>query len=393
MVVHGAGRATAAHVWPVDSSIEQEDDDMELKEATVWAREQLVALIEIPSVSGDEHAVAAHLETLADELGLPVLRQEVAGCGPNLLIGAADAQLMLTAHMDTVRATWDWDGRAVVDGDLVHGLGALDDKGSIVACLLALHLVRAAGVEPATLPVSVGLTVDEEEDGTGSMALSSLSAPPHVIALEGTELEICIAEAGILQCLVDVAGRSHHGSMPGEGDNAVHKAMDLAQAILGLPILSRSHPDTLDNIVFIQEFKGGSDLYVVPDSARLQVVVRLGAIGEAAEAARELEDLCVSRGAVFTLIEAVDPIIAGSDAAIVAALGDAVRRVTGGEPSHSTMPSWTDAHSFAENGSTTVGFGPGSLRHAHRPDEHIDVRQIVTAAQILADVVLRSHRL
>jgi acetylornithine deacetylase len=366
---------------------------MDIDAATDWAREQLVALIEIPSLSGDEHAVAAHLERLATSLELPVWRQEVPDYGPNLLIGAKDARLLLTAHMDTVRATWDWDGRAVVEGDTVHGLGALDDKGSIVTCLLAFQLVREAGLDLADLPVAIGLTVDEEEDGNGSIALASFSAPPHVIALEGTELEICTSEAGILQCLIDVPGRSYHGSQPELGDNAVHHAIELVNELLELPVLSRAHPDLLDNVAFVQDFKGGSDLYVVPDSARLQIVVRVGAIGEADEARRELEDLCGRRGAAFTLIEAVDPIVAGPGSPVVSALADAVRRVCGRAPTFTTMASWTDAHSFAEAGSTAVVFGPGTLRYAHRPDEHIDVREIVTAAQILADVVGRSRDL
>lgn len=363
---------------------------MDQDEATHWARERLVELIEIPSISADEHAVAVHLEKLAVELGLPVLRQDVPGYGPNLLIGAQDARLMLTAHMDTVVPTWETDGRAIVEGDIVHGLGAVDDKGSVVTCFLALRMVRAAGVDPAGLPVSIGLTVDEEEDGTGSIALAELSTPRHVIALEGTELEICNAEAGTLDCWIDVPGRAHHGSQPELGDNAVHKAIELAQELLELPVMNRKHPAVMDNVAYVQEFNGGSDLYVVPDAARLHVVVRLGGIGEGAEATRELESLCERWGATFELIEAVDPIIAALDAPVVSSLGDAVRRVCGREPSHTTMPSWTDAHSFAEAGSTAVVFGPGSLRYAHRPDEHIDVREIVAAARVLADVVLRS---
>jgi acetylornithine deacetylase/succinyl-diaminopimelate desuccinylase-like protein len=303
---------------------------------------------------------------------------------------------MLTAHMDTVRATWDWDGRAVVDGDTVHGLGALDDKGSVVACLLALLLAREAAGDLATLPVSVGLTVDEEEDGNGSIALAALARPRHVIALEGTELEVCVAEAGALECFIVVPGRSHHGSRPELGDNAVHKAFELARELLVLPVLTRSHPelpDTMNNIAFVQEFVGGSDLHVVPDSARLRIVARLGGVGDAAEAQQAIEDLCTRWGAAFELIEAVDPVLTSHDAPVVTLLGDAARRVTGSEPVLTAMPSWTDAHSFAEAGSTAVVFGPGTLRYAHRHDEHIDVREIVTSARILADVLVNSREL
>ena len=192
--------------------------------------------------------------------------------------------------------------------------------------------MRAAGVDPGTLPVSIGLTVDEEEDGPGSMALASLGPPRHVIALEGTELEICTAEAGTLQCLVQVPGRSHHGSRPELGDNAVHKGLDLARGLLALPVLNRPHPETVDNVAFIQEFTGGSDLYVVPDSARLQVVARLGAVGEAAEARAAIAALCRRRGAAFELIEAVDPVLTDAAHPLVTSLGHGVRRVRGQEP-------------------------------------------------------------
>lgn len=368
----------------------------ESDDAVTWARALLVELIEIPSVSADEHAVADHLEKVAAGMGLAVRRQAVPGYGPNLILGAEHASLMLTAHMDTVPAAWEWDGRAVVDGDVVHGLGALDDKGSVVACLLALRLVQDAGVELTGLPVAVGLTVDEEEDGNGSIALADLTRPRHVIALEGTELEICVAEAGALECFVVMPGRSHHGSRPELGDNAVHKAFDLARELLALPVLNRCHderPELMDNIAFVQEFKGGSDLHVVPDSARLRIVARLGGIGEAAEAQRAVEELCGRWGAAFELIEAVDPFVTPLDAPLLPLLEDAVRRETGREPVRAGMPSWTDAHSFAETGSTAVVFGPGTLRYAHRPDEHIDVREIVAAARVLADVVMRCGEL
>ena len=49
------------------------------------------------------------------------------------------------------------------------------------------------------------------------------------------------------------------------------------------------------------------------------------------------------------------------------------------------MPCWTDAHSFVDiAGSTALVFGPGDLQDAHRPDEHIDLREVVQAGRILA---------
>ena len=56
------------------------------------------------------------------------------GSADNLLVGWSERpELLLTAHVDTIRPTWDWDGAVEVRGDLVYGLGAQDDKGCVVA--------------------------------------------------------------------------------------------------------------------------------------------------------------------------------------------------------------------------------------------------------------------
>ena len=52
------------------------------------------------------------------------------------------------------------------------------------------------------------------------------------------------------------------------------------------------------------------------------------------------------------------------------------------------MPCWTDAHSFVDiAGSAALVFGPGDLRVAHRPGEHIDLREVVQAGRILAGLL------
>jgi acetylornithine deacetylase/succinyl-diaminopimelate desuccinylase-like protein len=76
------------------------------------------------------------------------------------------------------------------------------------------------------------------------------------------------------------------------------------------------------------------------------------------------------------------------DASLVRALCAASERAIGRSPGFTRMPSWTDAHSFADrSGSEVVVFGPGHLRAAHRPDEHIDVRDVVRCARIFRDLL------
>jgi acetylornithine deacetylase/succinyl-diaminopimelate desuccinylase-like protein len=125
-------------------------------DALRWAQTELVELVDIRSYSHEEAELGTHLTARLDRLGLPCRLDPVDGAGPNLLVGWDPSPgLLLTAHTDTIIPTWGF-GPARVDGTVVHGLGALDDKGGVVACLLALLLVRDNGVDLAHLPVGVG---------------------------------------------------------------------------------------------------------------------------------------------------------------------------------------------------------------------------------------------
>lgn len=358
-------------------------------DALAFARDELVRLVEIPSYSDEEHALVDYLEARCAELELPTRRRPVAGSADNLVVGWTEAPaLLLAAHLDTVRPTWEWTGRAEVDGWTVAGLGAVDDKGCIVACLLAFLLARERGVPLDALPVAIGLCVDEEVGGKGSTALAGELRPRSVVCLEGTSLRIAVAESGYVELRLRVHGRSVHGALREEGDNAIEKAIRLFTAIQELPLAWETHPLLGRNIPLISEFRGGSPLNVVPDLAELHVDVRI-VPGSSARAA--FEAICVlaaQHDAEVEVVEISEPFETPARSPIVEALAGASAQVRGARPALIGMPAWTDAHSFVElAGSHAVVFGPGRLSDAHHPDEAVDVTEIVEAATILAELL------
>ena len=87
------------------------DSARDLAEWTDLARRELVDLVAITSFSDQEHEAVEHLVERCAELGLPTPRQPVEGSADNLLVGWSERpDLLLTAHVDTIRPTWDWDG-------------------------------------------------------------------------------------------------------------------------------------------------------------------------------------------------------------------------------------------------------------------------------------------
>jgi acetylornithine deacetylase/succinyl-diaminopimelate desuccinylase-like protein len=348
-----------------------------------WTTEELVRLIRIPSPYGEETAILEHLERRIADLGGRARRIPVDEGRWNLVVaGSEHPELLLVAHVDTIRPTWDWEPHALVSGTVVRGLGAQDDKGGVATLL---SLLRWFGGQ---LPEAVGLgfTVDEEWGGTGSAALAEALRPRAVVVLEGTDGRICTAEAGYVEAWVHVRGRSVHGSLIEEGDNAAIRAARLILELQEMPITGRAaHPLLGPSAVGVEEVHAGGPLFAVPGDARVRVDLRLSPPAGGREALDELRQIVARHGAEVELIEMADPFEVPIDGALASALGQAVRTVTGGEPVHGGMPSWTDAHNFVERaGSEAVVFGPGHLRAAHRPDEWVDVAEILLAARVLA---------
>lgn len=345
-------------------------DDLE---AGRWAAAALLRLVAAPSPSGREAPAVDEAERLAEELGLPVQRMPVEGCGDNLLIGENQRpSLLLNAHLDTVDAAWEIEPPRL-HGDRVHGLGAVDDKGQAVAALLALHL---AGPRPG---VAVGLTVDEESEGRGSLAMAAAVRPATVIVGEGTKLRIAEEESGHVEGTITFTGRSLHGAYARPEGNPIH---DLARVIAALDADPIAPPEIVAAVV--RELHGGGEMNVSPSDARAELHARVDPGGDAAAFARELERRVVAAGGSIRFVEVAEPWSCSPSPVgrlLTEALGDAETIL---------MPAWTDAHNFVEIArSDAIVFGPGDLLDAHRPGESIAVADIVHAARAMAQVIER----
>jgi len=362
---------------------------MNESEALSWALDELVNLIRIPSYSNKEDAIVAYLAERVTRMGFPVHTSAVEGAGPNMLVGwDPKPKLLLTAHTDTIAPTWDWEGRERVDGTVVHGLGAQDDKGCVVACLLGLKLALDEGVELSSMSAGVGLCVDEEVGGKGSRAMAMELQPKFVVGVEGTELRTAIVEAGYVEGWVTVYGKSAHHSFMEEGDNAIENAARIIVACSEAPFTRLQHPLGAANRVSVHALSSSPVINVVPDSARFFLNARIFGPCSPAEVVAELTQICDHHNGSFKPDEVSRWFETPSDAPLVQAMAAATRSVLSAEAAPTYMPARTDAHNFVEvAGSQAVVFGPGHLRSAHGPQEHVDVREVVKAARIFAKLL------
>ena len=354
-----------------------------------WAGRELLGLVAISSPSESEHDAVGHLEQRCASWGLPVRRMSVEGAADDLVIGWSQRPtLLLTAHIDTVTPTWAWE--AALEDGVVRCVGAGDCKGSVIGFALGLLLARERGVDLETLPVALGVCVDEELLGRGSIVMANALQPRFVIAGEPSRLEIGVAEAGFVDAICVVRGVSAHGSFPERGDNAIEKAARLLLAVhdeafthVEHHVLGRNHPGTL----WIE----GGELHVVPDRARVRIEIRVVPGGPSAqEIESRLRELAAAHDADVELVEeSVEPYETDPDGPLVAALLAAGHRVRAEQAPLIGVPAWTDAHNFVGlAGSQAVVWGPGDFGLAHDPDEAIDIGEVVIAARVVEELLV-----
>ena len=358
-------------------------------DARAWVERELLDLVSIYSPSGKEHDAVDHLAARCATWGLPVARMPVDGAADDLIIGwSTRPALLLTAHIDTVTPTWSWE--ASVDGDMVRGLGAGDCKGSVVAFALGMLLARERGVDLASMPVALGVCVDEELLGRGSIVMAEALRPRFVIAGEPSRLEVGVAEAGFVDAICEVRGAAAHGSFPELGDNAIEKAARRLLAVHDEPFTQAEHRLLGRNVPGALWIEGGGELHVVPDRARVRIEIRVVPGGPtAAEIESRLRSLAAEHDADVDLVEeSVEPFETDPSDPVVLALAAACERVRGMRHDPIGVPAWTDAHNFADlAGSRAVVWGPGDFALAHDPAEAAGIGEVVTAARVVEELL------
>jgi acetylornithine deacetylase/succinyl-diaminopimelate desuccinylase family protein len=355
---------------------------------------------------GNEAAVAQALGAYLQAAGFQVHEQRLSPGRSNLvatLCGPADGPaLLLCGHSDTMPAGDGWMvhplGGEVRDGRL-YGRGAADMKGGLAAMAVA-----GAALSRAKIPLRGSLVfaavIDEENLGSGAAALveSDLRADWAVIAEPTNNIPVIVSN-GQINFEVTFHGKAGHGSQPSSGHNAIYdgaRFVDAVQSYARDVLPARSHPLVGAASVNVGTFQGGVQTSIIPDLCRITVDRRV-APGEGVEAAiAEMAAILDSLRRADPTLDAemkvtycLPPVLVPEDAPVAQALRKAAQAVTGRDPGTAGMRATTDAATLAgKGGIPTVVFGPGSIAQAHKPDEYIELDELVESVHIFARTIV-----
>lgn len=366
-------------------------------------------LIRFQSVNppGDEQPVAEFLAGVLGRHGIAAEIQPIEPGRANLLArlpGEGAGSLIFTGHLDVVppgEQPWE---HGPFTGDLVdgkvYGRGSADMKGGVAAIVAAMILLKEQGVRPAG-DIVLAATAGEEAGlyGAGVMAQRrSLEGARWLVVAEPTDLNVFIAEKGILWADVTAAGRTAHGSMPHLGVNAISYMARLIERLDGTyPFPYTASPLLGAPTLSVDVIRGGNKSNVVPDLCRISIDMRTVPSQHHEEIIRSLGRLAREVADDFNPAIAVTVDVVHDERSVetprqdplVQAAIRAVTRVRGREPEVGGVAYATDAAVFGPAFDIPMVIcGPGAPGMAHQPNEHVEVEQLVQATQIYADLAM-----
>jgi putative selenium metabolism hydrolase len=371
------------------------------EEIVRFARE----LVRCPGFSGEEAETAAAVARQMEKLGYDQVEVDRWGNVIGTIHGARPGPtLVFDGHMDVVPVRdpelWQHEpyGGEVIDGQL-WGRGSVDMKGGLAASLCAAGFVDRNDIAGTIL---VTATVAEELlIGRGLGRVLEEREADAVITCEPTGADR-LAVAGVGRSTVEMTahGLVAHSSQPHLGDNAIHRAMDAVGRIRGMP--RRADPFFGTDVVELVEIRsrpspGNGNIpdhcwalwecRLFPGETRESLLDRFRAALKGIDAPAKVT-LEIGRIAVDCYtgerLEYEDFLSAWSTPAEAPfrKLVEQALRQTGIQADPVIFRGCTNANiSAGAMGIPSLIYGPGSLALAHKPNERLDLGELVRCAK------------
>lgn len=311
--------------------------------------------------------------------------------------------LTYICHMDTVMLGDGWNedtpalGGVVKDGKL-YGRGACDMKAGLACALTAFsRAVKQVGEEgklPEQTFTFIG-TVDEEDFMRGVEAAIRdgwVGKDDWILDTEPTDGQIQVAHKGRLWFELTMDGITAHASNPWKGADAIAAMAEAVGQIRRAVAECPAHEDLGRSTVTFGQITGGYRPYVVPDSCKVWIDMRLVPPTDT-RAAKEIVDQAVNAaqreipGVKGSYIITGDRPFVEKDGAspFLARLKAACEETTGSRTVVGSFNGYTDTAVIAAalKNRNCMSYGPGSLEMAHKPNEYVPYEDVCRCEFVL----------
>jgi putative selenium metabolism hydrolase len=367
-------------------------------------------LVRAPGHSGDEEQTALLIEKKMKTLGYDKVHVDPYGSVVGVIEGSQPGPtLLFDGHTDVVPIhepeLWHCDpyGGEVTDGKLM-GRGSADMKGPVAAMIHA-----AAYIDRSALAGTIIVSASVAEEMIPGRALEKVLdkfPADAVVITEPTKLQLGFIEKGRCTVGMTVTGQIAHSSSPELGMNAIYIAVKAIERIKDIPI--RSDPLLGNEIRELVEIRSE------PSPGNGRVPDYCWGLWECRILPGETEQILLDKfissqkgtdweKRVSFQIETIDVAcytgehLVGKDflpawkgdkeSALYRQMEAAIEK--SGIPVK-YWPVYYGCNAFASRGLKglpTVIFGPGDVALAHRPNEFIEIRDLLKATEIFGYIM------
>lgn len=353
-------------------------------------------------VPGDESKAVEVLSNYLNKAGFSYnVYEQVQGRG-NIIAtyGRGKTSLCLGCHLDVVPAgdpaAWNTDPFVMTEKDgKVFGRGTMDNKGQAVASVMAMELLKNAGIKLHGKLLFAGLAGEEyKEKGEMDPGFEYITSkgylkPTYAIIPDiGEHMKnIDIAEKGRIVFKVKSIGKQAHGSTPELGINAIFNLAQFLKNAEKIKLTYTPHDVLKQPSVNLGIVKGGAAANIVPNSAEATFDVRYlpGQNAETIFADFKKCEAGIENGKFEYEIESnMPPHQISADNILVKAIQANAKELLGFTPDPIGQGGGTFAKGFCLAGIQAVGFGPGDADVFHVANEYLEIEEMMKFIELIA---------
>ena len=278
-----------------------------------------------------------------------------------------EKRVALIGHIDTV-PIGNSTTEAYIKDDSVWGRGACDMKSGLASMLKVLYDIETGEITPQH---NLSYIFYENEEGPIPNGINALLEKQHLkeidfaFVLEPSEGNYSVGCLGSLAVRKEITGVSAHSANPKTGVNALDEAFRVYDKVklMDSRIGSVQSIEGLDfyetvNVTTLNTFNAFN---VLPPRAELIINYRFSPHRSNREA-RELLYSYIGEEGVSIVDEVGSSYVGNENKSFLLQGIDS-----------EIMQAWTDIAQLNAAGIPAINFGPGSIKHAHKPDERISI--------------------